>query len=428
MEGWRVKIAFFVNAFPMMSEAFIANSAAALIDRGHCVDIYGIGNVRPTGLSVKALEGHDLDKHTVNMRWPNARMARFAGLPVALGSIARKNGIISLARLRPDIYRRSIGDLSAFYQASGFEAGGEYDILHCQFATLAESVIKHRKAGFLKGNIVVNFRGYDITETVKEVGAHVYDHVWPEATSYIANCDYFRRRAIALGCPEDRIGVIGSGIRLENFPFSPPGKTENAALKFLMVGRLIERKGFHIAIRAIAQFAMKSSKPINVDIVGDGPMRQELQSLAANLGLASAVNFHGARDHTEIADLIRQTDIFLAPSMTSAIGGQDAPVNTLKEAMAIGRPVIGTLHGGIPELVIEGETGALAAEGDVDSLCGAIERLTSNHPNWRALTKRARNKVEAMYALDNCTDQLVRHYENSLGWAASHPIPQLETV
>ena len=418
-----MKIAFFVNAFPMMSEAFIANSAAALMDRGHSVDIYGIGNVPPTGLSVKALEGHRLDQRTVNIRWPHARMARFAHLTVALRSIARKNGIVSLARLRPHIYRRSISDLSAFYQAGGFEAGGKYDILHCQFATLAESVIKHRKAGFLKGNIVVNFRGYDITETVKQVGAHVYDHIWPEATSYIANCDYFRRRAIALGCPEDRIGVIGSGIRLEDFPFSPANTIESGPLKFLMVGRLIERKGFHIAIRAIAQFARDSSKPIKVDIVGDGPMRQELESLADDMGLAGAVNFHGARDHAAIADLIRQTDIFLAPSMTSAIGGQDAPVNTLKEAMAIGRPVVGTHHGGIPELVIEGETGALAAEGNVDSLYDAIKRLAANRSNWPGLTHRARMKVESMYALDNCTDQLIRHYENSLTWAASRPIP-----
>lgn len=416
-----MKIAFFVNAFPMMSEAFIANSAAALIDRGHSVDIYGIGNVHPTGLSVTALEGYGLDKQTVNIRWPDSRLARFAGLPLALGNIARKTGIVSIARLRPDIYRRSMGDLSAFYQASGFDGDCEYDILHCQFATLAESVIKHRKAGFLKGNIVVNFRGYDITETVEAVGTHVFDHVWPEATSYIANCDYFRRRAIALGCPEDRIGVIGSGIRLENFPFSPPSVTKGEPLKFLMVGRLIERKGFHIAIRAIAQYMKASSQPIKVDIVGNGPMRENLTGLASDLGIANAVNFHGARDHAEIANLICQTDIFLAPSMTSAIGGQDAPVNTLKEAMAIGRPVIGTYHGGIPELVIEGETGALANEGDADSLCEAIKRLILNRADWPALTHRARTKVEAMYGLDSCTDQLVRHYEKSLIWAASPP-------
>ena len=62
-----MKIAFFVNAFPMMSEAFIANSAAALIDQGHSVDIFGVGNVPATGLSVKAVERHQLEQNTVNM-------------------------------------------------------------------------------------------------------------------------------------------------------------------------------------------------------------------------------------------------------------------------------------------------------------------------------------------------------------------------
>ena len=195
-----------------------------------------------------------------------------------------------------------------------------------------------------------------------------------------------------------------------------------------MVGRLIERKGFHIAMRAIAQFRKQSSQPVKVDIVGNGPMREDLTSLASDLGIGDAVNFHGARDHSEIASLIRKTDIFLAPSMTSAIGGQDAPVNTLKEAMAIGRPVIGTHHGGIPELVIEGETGALAKEGDADSLCEAIQRLVSDRANWPALTHRARAKVESMYALDICTDQLIRYYEKSLTWAASSPLPQIVTT
>ena len=409
-----MKIAFFVNAFPMMSEAFIANSAAALIDQGHSVDIFGVGNVAPTGLSVKSVEEHHLDERTVNMRWPTSRVGRVAGLPGALGTIVRKNGVAALGRLRPSVYRRSMRDLTAFYQASAFERVGEYDILHCQFATLAEGVIKHRKAGFLKGNIVVNFRGYDISETVAAIGPHVYDHVWSEASSYIANCDYFRRRAIDLGCPEDRIDVIGSGIRLENFPFEPAPRRDEKDVRFLMVGRLIERKGFQVALRALAAFSRETQTPIKVDIVGDGAMRPSLEALVTDLGLGASVHFHGARTHSEIAGYLRNTDVFLAPSMTSARGGQDAPVNTLKEAMAVGRPVIGTVHGGIPELVIEGETGVLATENDVDSLCAAINRLMDKRANWPQLVTRARAKVEEMYDLDRVTQKLVALYERTI--------------
>lgn len=409
-----MKIAFFVNAFPMMSEAFIANSAAALIDQGHSVDIFGLGNTAPTGLSVKSVEAHHLEQRTVNMRWPTSRLGRVAGLPGALSTIVQKNGVPALGRLRPSVYRRSMRDLTAFYQVSAFDRGAEYDILHCQFATLAEGVIKHRKAGFLKGHIVVNFRGYDISETVAAIGPHVYDHVWPEASGYIANCDYFRRRAVDLGCPQDRIDVIGSGIRLENFPFEPASDRDAGDVRFLMVGRLIERKGFQIALKALAEFSRRTSTPIKVDIVGDGAMRPGLEALAIELGLGASVQFHGARTHSEIADYIRCADVFLAPSMTSASGGQDAPVNTLKEAMAIGRPVIGTLHGGIPELVIDGETGVLAAENDVDSLCDAVSRLVDQRSDWPQLVLRARAKVADMYDLDRVTQKLVALYERTI--------------
>jgi colanic acid/amylovoran/stewartan biosynthesis glycosyltransferase WcaL/AmsK/CpsK len=409
-----MKIAFFVNAFPMMSEAFIANSAAALIDQGHSVDIFGVGNVAPTGLSVKSVEDHHLEQRTVNMRWPTSRPGRVVGLPSALSTIVRKNGLAALGRLRPNIYRRSMRDLTAFYQASAFNGDGKYDILHCQFATLAEGVIKHRKAGFLKGHIVVNFRGYDISETVAAIGPHVYDHVWSEASSYVANCDYFRRRAVDLGCPGDRIDVIGSGIRLENFPFEPAADRGENHVRFLMVGRLIERKGFQVALRALAEFSRATETPIKVDIVGDGAMRPSLEALANDLGLGASVQFHGARTHSEIAGYLRRTDVFLAPSMTSARGGQDAPVNTLKEAMAVGRPVIGTIHGGIPELVIEGETGVLATENDVDSLCAAINRLMDQRANWPQLVTRARAKVEEMYDLDRVTQKLIMLYERTI--------------
>ena len=181
-----------------------------------------------------------------------------------------------------------------------------------------------------------------------------------------------------------------------------------------MVGRLIERKGFQVALRALAAFSRETHTPIKVDIVGDGAMRPSLEALATDLGLGASVHFHGARTHSEIAGYLRNTDVFLAPSMTSARGGQDAPVNTLKEAMAVGRPVIGTIHGGIPELVVEGETGVLATENDVDSLYGAINRLMDQRANWPQLVTRARAKVEEMYALDRVTEKLVTLYEKTI--------------
>lgn len=416
-----MKIAFFVNAFPMMSEAFIANSAAALVEAGHTVHLYGIGNADPTGLSVPEVQPLHLEDSTTNIRWPVGKLARWQHLPGTLVNLARRHGVASLTRLRPDIYRRSFMDMTGIYQAAQLPADGEYDILHCQFAPLAEHVIKHRKAGFLTGKLVVNFRGYDISELVSSHGGHLYDHLWPEADAFVSNCEYFRQRAIAIGCPEDRISVVGSGLRLESFPFEPITAARSDEIRFLMVGRLIERKGFHIALPALARFARAHGTRIRIDVVGDGPLRDRLTQLARACGLGDAVTLHGAQSHAAIADFIRQCDIFLAPSMTCPKGGQDAPVNTLKEAMAIGRPVVGTRHGGIPELVVEGETGVLCEEDDIESLEQAVTRLLSLQPAWPQLLSNARTAIENTFALARTNEDLIAVYQSALSPAAATP-------
>ena len=136
-----------------------------------------------------------------------------------------------------------------------------------------------------------------------------------------------------------------------------------------MVGRLIERKGFQVALRALAAFSRETQTPIKVDIVGDGAMRPSLEALVTDLGLGASVHFHGARTHSEIAGYLRNTDVFLAPSMTSARGGQDAP---------------------------------------------AINRLMDKRANWPQLVTRARAKVEEMYDLDRVTQKLVALYERTI--------------
>ncbi|WP_321490641.1 glycosyltransferase [uncultured Hyphomonas sp.] len=416
-----MKIAFFTNAFPMMSEAFIANSAAALVQAGHSVDIFGIGNVDATGLSVPEVAPLHLEDSTTNIRWPDARAERWRKLPGTLKNVVARHGAGSVFRLQPNIYRRTFMDLSAIYQAAQLPANGDYDIIHCQFAPLAEHVIKHRRAGFLSGRLVVNFRGYDISELVTAHGEHLYDHIWPEAAAFISNSDYFRQRAIAIGCPEDRISVVGSGMRLESFPFQPVSEASSGDIRFLMVGRLIERKGFHIALAALARYSQASGRGIHVDIVGDGPMRAELEQLARDCRMDEAVTLHGAQSHTAIADFIRQCDVFIAPSMTCAKGSQDGPVNTLKEAMAIGRPVIGTRHGGISELVIDGETGLLCEEGNVDALEHAINRILGMQASWPQMLAKAREVVETTYALSRTTDDLIGVYNSIL--EPSSPTP-----
>lgn len=420
-----LKVAFFVNSFPVISEAFVATSAAALQAQGNHVDIYGFGGGVPTGYAVDAATRQRLEGAAWNAARPSSLREHLVLAPGAFAAALRSFGPRAFHTLNPLAYRRSVLDLASLYQAAILRNGGRYDILHCQFATLGEFVLKHKRAGLLGGRLVVHFRGYDISEVVETCGPHVYDDLFAEADYFIANCEFFRQRAIALGCPADRIDVVGSGIDLANFPFRGAIEPGDGPLRLVTIGRLIERKGIHVALDALALLA-RDGLDFRFDVIGDGPERAELEMKSRALGLADRVVFHGARTHAEIRAMLDDSHVMLATSMTARDGSQDATVNTVKEAMAVGVLVVGTRHGGIPELVEEGRTGALCRENDAPDLAGAVRRLLGWKGEWAAIARRSRRRVEDNFAIAVTNQRLLDVYEKALsprGDAGNRPVP-----
>ncbi len=100
--------------------------------------------------------------------------------------------------------------------------------------------------------------------------------------------------------------------------------------------------------------------------------------------------------------------------MTAQDGNQDAPVNTLKEAMAMGLPVIGTLHGGIPELVKDGVSGFLVPERDADAIANKLSYLIEHPEIWPLMGKAGRTYVESRYDINRLNDELVQIYRQVL--------------
>ncbi|MGI6856251.1 glycosyltransferase [Mesorhizobium sp. 1B3] len=410
-----LKVAFFVNKFPIMSEAFVATSAGALQEKGNLVHIYGFGGGEATGSAVDAATEARLEGRAWNAATPSSLSEHLVTAPRALAFALRNFGLRAFGAFNPIVYRRSIENLASLYQAAILQNGGRYDILHCQFATLGEFVLKHKQAGLLSGKLVVHFRGYDISEVVQTCGPHVYDRLFATADYFIANCEHFRRKAVALGCPAERIDVVGSGIDLANFPFRGAKKVSENSVRFVSIGRLIERKGVHVALDALALLSREGMQ-FQFDVVGNGPMRLELERKARILGLSDRVTFHGARTHSEILGILEDCHIMLATSLTPADGSQDATVNTVKEAMAVGVLVVGTRHGGIPELVEEGQTGTLCRENDPGDLAEAVRRLLGGAESWDAVARRSRSRVEENFAIAVTNERLLNVYEKALSW------------
>jgi colanic acid/amylovoran biosynthesis glycosyltransferase len=410
-----MRIAFFVEQFPRLSEAFIASSAGALIEAGHEVDIYALGGaIAVGGQRHPALDRHDLMTRTRTARVNRGWRKRVVHAPRDLVTLTRRHGTTALRALDPAVYGRGAASLRALGQAIMFPARARYDVLHCQFGHLVYDVLAHRKAGFVSGKVVVQFRGFDITQVIAHSGADHYARAFQEADGFLANSAFFRDRAVALGCPADRIDIAYTGIELAQFPFAPatpPAKGE--AVRLASVGRLVEKKGLNYALEAVAALKADGVAVRHV-IVGDGPERAALERQADALGLAGEVSFLGALAHAGVAEVLRDSHVFLAPSVTGSDSNADAPINTLKEAMAIGVPVVSTLHGGIPELVTDGVTGFLAPERDSAALAGKLREALAAGPHWPDLTERAHETVTKTFDIARTTSSLLESYRKAI--------------
>jgi colanic acid/amylovoran biosynthesis glycosyltransferase len=402
-----LRVALVVHRFPVVSETFVARLGADLLEAGHDVRILATGPPDGDGPVHDFVTTSGLDRRVRHARGNGplsrgtlARIARTSSVH-AMGAI----GLGALDRLAPS--RTGMARMCA--------AEAPFDVVHAQFGWAGLAAARQRFWGALRTRaLVVHFRGHDITTYVAEHGDRVYARLFRQADLFIANSAHFRDRAIALGCPADRIRVIGSPIDTDFFAPPPrPRARGDGPLRLVSVGRLVEKKGFADAIAAVRLLG-EAGQATTLQIVGDGPLRPHLEADVARLGLGDAVHFAGAATREGVRDALHAADIMLAPSTRSASGDEDAAVNTLKEALATEMPVVATRHGGIPELVLPGENGLLVPERDPRALACAIAELARDTATWARLGAAGRKKVVQEYGRDVILRRTLQTYSDAL--------------
>jgi colanic acid/amylovoran biosynthesis glycosyltransferase len=172
---------------------------------------------------------------------------------------------------------------------------------------------------------------------------------------------------------------------------------------------MIEKKGIDYGLRAVAELRRREI-PVRYTVIGDGPERQALRSLAHELELGETVSFLGWRDQRAVAQLMQESDVLLAPSVTDAAGDQEGIPVTLMEAMATGMPVVATRHSGIPELVEDGVSGFLVPERDAPGLADALDRLARDAALAARIGRAARARIAAEFDIGRLNERLVVHY------------------
>src|SRR6059058_5475970 len=177
------------------------------------------------------------------------------------------------------------------------------------------------------------------------------------AAEFVAAETDYSRELLRQCCPDSacKIHRVYNGIDLERFP-APALVTMNHVPRIISVGRLVEFKGFEHLIDACAELARRGFD-FACDIIGDGPLRETLRSKIEKLNVSSRINLLGSLSQKAVLEKLQTADLFALASVTDAEGASDVFPTVIVEAMASARPVVSTRLAGIPELMIDDETG-----------------------------------------------------------------------
>jgi len=216
-------------------------------------------------------------------------------------------------------------------------------------------------------------------------------------TDYAARflCEQFPRRS-------DRVHRIYNGLDLTEF-----GRADFSSTPPLIiaVGRLIPKKGFSDLIRSCALLAERG-KSFRCEIIGEGPLKDELRRQIDQLSLKNDVELIGAKAQTQLRRRLAAANVFVLPSVIDPDGGMDNLPTVIMEAMATGLPVVSTNIGGIPEMVVENETGFLVQPGDVAAMADAIEKAINDSSSAARLGQFGYERARTLFSIEKNVREL----------------------
>lgn len=190
------------------------------------------------------------------------------------------------------------------------------------------------------------------------------------------------------GAPAEKVWVHHLGTDVTQAPSAEP----EAGFEIVMVGRLVEKKGMRYGIEAFARLSRRFSEA-RLTIIGKGPLNRALRRLADSEGVADKVEFRGPLSSAEVRASLSRAHVLLAPSVETSGLDRESGILVIKEAGAAARPTVATHHGGIPEIVKDGESGLLVPERDSAALAEALSVLALEGSFRRSLGRRARQRV-----------------------------------
>ena len=308
--------------------------------------------------------------------------------------------------LNPDDSMRSVFRLKLYQKlhlTGGFRGikAKPVALIHAHFAPDGLSALNLSRS--LRVPLIVTLHGYDVTR--REELHRNYNPLWKRASLFLCVSSFIMQCAIKKGFPRNKLRVQPIGIDDRLFQGTPIAN----AKKVLFVGRLVEKKGCTYLLQAMQQ-VQASAPDVELNIIGDGPLRDSLVKEARALNVQA--RFLGPQNAEEIRSQMLDTAVFCVPSTTASDGDSEGLGMVFLEAQAMGLPVVSFHHGGIPEAVVDGLTGLLAPEGDVAGLAERILCYLGDAAKRTAAGVAGRQFVQEHFSLERRTKELERIYDD----------------
>ncbi len=370
-----MKICYIVTHFPVLSETFIGDEIRAMQARGHTITLIAMTPASEPGQDVD----HLLAENAI----------RLGEIPATTATRATTSGTglvraLAFARAQQLLPRRSL-----LWNAAKIAAvirGARCQHVHAHFAggAAAHAIVAARLAGATVSFIA---HGHDVYAEPEDLFAKL-THI----DFALATCEDMARDLREISA-QAKIRVVYCGIDAGQFPYREGPHNG----KLLFIGRLVPQKGVDDLLHALADLHVPAR--LHLDVVGDGPARADLERLAATLGVAHRVRFLGARQRDWFLSHGRTYLALAAPFKDGPNGERDSGPLVVKEAMAMGLPVISTRYMGVKEMVLPG-MGVLVPPGDRSGLAAALASAVQwSEAERRDFTRAARAHVERNFTL-----------------------------
>lgn len=343
-----------------------------------------------------------LTKRTENLdQFPIARIYSVYGQP-----FLRRNLEKALARVRNAPFRT---------HRDALRREGAV-LLHSHFADMAiRNIPLAKEAGIPH---VASFYGSDIWARAGDRHFREdFDRLSRSASLFLVEGPAMADKVIGLGAPERIVRVLRLGIDTSVIPFFPRSPDADGRVVVLMAGRPVEKKGHWYGLLAFERICRDFPHVVLRMIIGGRTPRENehvlrMRRFIEEKGITDKVEWCGFLSYDRYLEAIRSAHIFLQPSVHAEDGDAEggAPV-TITELSASGMPVVATKHCDIPQIVLDGRSGLLAEERDVDGLAALLARICASPQTWEAMGRTGRAHVEERFDIRKQVRELERSYE-----------------